>query len=189
MLQAHKEKNMSATGIEVRLATSGDVDSMVHLRLRYLKREDGGEPSPVTIKRGISTVLERGSDAGLLWVALVGPEIVGWAMVFMEVSEWRAGLVWYLKNITVDPSSENNQEVADALHHAAQSAMKSSPTSNGLRVYTHTAAHESPIQQKPPKVISTPLKDSVRQVGPFEVEHYYLMSAVKPEYKEFAHSC
>ena len=158
---------------------------MVELRVQYIRDE---QPNPSTIQKGIYSVLERGADAGLLRVAEKEGKVVGWAMVFMEVSEWRAGLVWYLKSITADPKNCDLQEIVDALYFSVHSEMKESPTSNGLRVYTHSASHDSPIKQNAPPAVATPVGESLRNKGPLEVEHYYMMSDVKPEFKKYSNS-
>lgn len=173
----------------VRPATVGDVPSMVKVRVSYLNGTQ--YVNEEILARGLRDVLSRGADIGSLYVATppdCDSEIVGYAMVFMEVSEWRAGMVWYLKNVTVNPNVEEKQRVVDAIHEAVSESMKHSPTATGLRIYTHAYLDNFPTKQLPPPSLPSAVSESLAGGGPYEVEHYYMMSTFKEEFAKFAHS-
>jgi GNAT superfamily N-acetyltransferase len=86
--------------MEIRLATAGDLDSLVEFNQAMALETEGKHLNPEILRAGVASVFET-DDKGFYVVAQVGDEIVGGLLVTFEWSDWRNGWFWWVQSVYI----------------------------------------------------------------------------------------
>jgi GNAT superfamily N-acetyltransferase len=120
-------------GIAIRAASIDDLPLLVDFNCRLAEETEHKRLDPEVITRGVRRAL---SQPGLCryWVAECDDQIVGQAMITLELTDWRDGVLWWLQSVYV-AEPHRGRGVFRALFDHIAAAAKADPEVRGLRLY------------------------------------------------------
>ncbi len=117
----------------IRPATPADLPTIADFNSRLAWETEHKRLDPPTIERGVSRALASPALCRY-FVAEQGGQIVGQAMITLELTDWRDGVLWWLQSVYV-LESHRGQGVFKALFHHIQGLAEADPEVRGLRLY------------------------------------------------------
>ena len=119
--------------ISIRSARLDDQPVIVDFNCRLAEETEHKRLDLDTITHGVRRAL---SQPGLCryWVAESDGQIVGQAMITLELTDWRDGVLWWLQSVYV-AEPHRGQGVFRALFEHIAAAAKADPEVRGLRLY------------------------------------------------------
>jgi GNAT superfamily N-acetyltransferase len=119
--------------LTIRSAALVDVPTIVLFNSRLAEETEHKRLDPATIERGVRRAL---SEPGLCryFVAERGSEIVGQAMITIELTDWRDGVLWWLQSVYV-AKPHRGTGVFRTLFQHIQSLAEADGEVRGLRLY------------------------------------------------------
>jgi GNAT superfamily N-acetyltransferase len=88
--------------IEIRQATSADVETIAGFNIALCRETEGRELDPVTVLEGVRRFVSEPAR-GRYFVALIDGAIVGQTAHTYEWSDWRNGEIWWIQSVFVHP--------------------------------------------------------------------------------------
>jgi GNAT superfamily N-acetyltransferase len=119
--------------INVRPATTADVDTLVAGNVSMALEAEHKHLDPDTVARGVRAVFDE-PGRGRYYVAEVGGNVVGQAMYTYEWSDWRNGNFWWLQSVYVAPVARRTG-VFRAIYRHLERLAQADPGVCGLRLY------------------------------------------------------
>ena len=129
--------------IAYREARSSDLDRIVAFQLAMARETEGVELDPVTCTRGVRALFDDPAK-GRYYLAEREGEVIGSLMITTEWSDWRAGTVWWIQSVYVDPGHRLKGAYAGLYNHV-KDLMERNPDVRGIRLYVdrrNTGAQE-----------------------------------------------
>lgn len=124
---------MNTSTLMIRSATVDDFPTIVDFNCRLAEETEHKRLDPATIERGVRRALAQ-PELCRYWVAEQETTIVGQAMVTLELTDWRDGVLWWLQSVFV-AEPHRGQGVFRALFEHIAAAAKADPDVRGLRLY------------------------------------------------------
>jgi GNAT superfamily N-acetyltransferase len=120
-------------GISIRDATLADLPTIVDFNCRLAEETEHKQLDTDTITRGVRRAL---TQPGLCryWVAESGGVIIGQAMITLELTDWRDGVLWWLQSVYVAAPHRGNGVFRALFEHITMLA-QADPEVRGLRLY------------------------------------------------------
>jgi len=131
------------TAATVRPATPADQATIVDFNSRLAWETEHKRLDPATIERGVARALKDGSLCRY-FVAEIGGNVVGQAMVTYELTDWRDGVLWWFQSVYVAEPHRGSGVFKAMFQHIAAAA-QADPEVRGLRLYVE---HENARAQK-----------------------------------------
>lgn len=119
--------------ITYRDACLSDTDRIVEFQLAMARETEDFELDAAICTRGVRALFD-GSDKGRYYVAEDDGAVVGSLMITTEWSDWRAGTVWWIQSVYVDPAHRNKGVYAGLYAHVKR-LMDGNPDIRGIRLY------------------------------------------------------
>jgi GNAT superfamily N-acetyltransferase len=119
--------------LTIRPAVPADLPTIADFNCRLAWETEHKRLVPETIERGVRRAL---AEAGLCryFVAEQTGRIVGQAMITLELTDWRDGVLWWLQSVyVIEPC--RGQGVFKALFRHIQALAQADPDVRGLRLY------------------------------------------------------
>jgi GNAT superfamily N-acetyltransferase len=127
----------------VRDATPHDLAAIVDFNTRLAWETEHKRLDPPTIARGVARALAQPALCRY-FVAEVGGEVIGQAMVTFELTDWRDGVLWWFQSVYV-AEQHRGSGVFRALFQHIAAAAQADPEVRGLRLYVE---HENKRAQQ-----------------------------------------
>lgn len=127
----------------IRPARRDEAAALADFQLRMADETEGLHLNPATVAAGVAAALDDPAR-GQYWVAEVGGEPAGCAMVTPEWSDWRNGWVWWIQSVYIRPE-HRRRGVFRAIYAHLRQLVEVAPDLYGLRLYvarTNAAAQE-----------------------------------------------
>lgn len=126
----------SVAMLHVRLATPGDLDTIVDGNMKLAEESENVRLDQATLRPGVAALLD-GRAPGVYWVAELDSQVVGQLLITYEWSDWRNCMVWWIQSVYVLPDVRK-QGVLKALYtHVRREAQAAGI--GGLRLYVDNA--------------------------------------------------
>jgi GNAT superfamily N-acetyltransferase len=119
--------------LSIRSATPADLPTIADFNSRLAWETEHKRLDPTTIERGVRRALAEPALCRY-FVAEQGGQIVGQAMITLELTDWRDGVLWWLQSVYVVESCRG-QGVFKAIFRHIQSLAQADPDVRGLRLY------------------------------------------------------
>jgi GNAT superfamily N-acetyltransferase len=126
---------MSNRQLNVRVAHSGDIESLVAGNAALAEESEHVRLDIDTLRQGITALLDSRAP-GRYWVAELDGRVVGQLLVTFEWSDWRNRMVWWIQSVYVAPDARR-RGVLRALYAAARLEAQAAGA-GGLRLYVDT---------------------------------------------------
>ena len=110
------ELNMTDTPIAFRDAVRGDASRIVKFQILMARETEGIELDRPTCERGVEAVFDD-SSLGRYFVAEIEGLVVASLMITYEWSDWRAGTVWWIQSVFVEPGFRQRGIYAGLYEH------------------------------------------------------------------------
>jgi GNAT superfamily N-acetyltransferase len=119
--------------VSTRSAAEADLATIADFNSRLAWETEHKRLDPATIERGVRRALEA---PGLCryFVAEQNGQIVGQAMITLELTDWRDGVLWWLQSVYV-ADEHRGQGVFKALFQHIRSLAEADAEVRGLRLY------------------------------------------------------
>lgn len=121
------------SSLSIRLATPADLPTIAEFNSRLAWETEHKRLDPPTIERGVRRALAEHALCRY-FVAELSGQIVGQAMITLELTDWRDGVLWWLQSVYV-VQAFRGQGVFKALFQHIQSLAEADPDVRGLRLY------------------------------------------------------
>ncbi len=133
--------------VQVRSARADDLSLIFHANREMALETEGKELDPLTLQRGVESVLKDPSR-GFYLVAELEGEPAGTLMITSEWSDWRNAQFWWIQSVYVLPRFRG-QRVYRALHDEAVRQAKADSTVCGIRLYVEREnSHAKQVYEK-----------------------------------------
>lgn len=119
--------------MKIRDATPADGATIADLNSRLAWETEHKRLDPETIARGVARALAS-RELCRYFVAEIGGEVIGQAMVTYELTDWRDGLLWWFQSVYV-AEPHRGRGVFKALFQHIAAAAQADPLVRGLRLY------------------------------------------------------
>lgn len=119
--------------MEIRLATAGDLDSLVEFNRAMALETEGKHLDPETLRSGVAAVFER-DDKGFYVVAESGDGIVGGLLVTFEWSDWRNGWFWWVQSVYIR-TKYRGQSIYSRMYEFVKDLAETRGNVCGFRLY------------------------------------------------------
>lgn len=127
----------------IRPARPEDLDVLVHFQEQMAIETEEIHLDRTTLQRGIRALLEDPSR-GSYFVAEHASRAAGCLMITREWSDWRAGWVWWIQSVWVDPD-QRGRGIYRALYDHVKELANRDDEVRGIRLYVdrrNTAAQD-----------------------------------------------
>jgi GNAT superfamily N-acetyltransferase len=121
------------TNLTIRDATPADLAVIADFNSALAIETEHKRLDPDVICRGVARALAQ-SDLCCYFVAEIGGQVVGQAMVTFELTDWRDGVLWWFQSVYV-AEPFRGQGVFRALFQHIAAAAQADPAVRGLRLY------------------------------------------------------
>lgn len=124
---------LSPNQLLIRAATQNDLPTLVDFNTRLAWETEHKRLDEDTIERGVRRALSQPALCRY-FVAEQAGQIVGQAMITIELTDWRDGVLWWLQSVYVAEPSRGNgvfRALFDHIHRLAET----DPDVRGLRLY------------------------------------------------------
>jgi GNAT superfamily N-acetyltransferase len=119
--------------MKYRRGRTGDLESIVAFQVSMARETEGVDLDEVTCRRGVAEVF--GDPAlGIYYVAEQEGRVVGSLLITFEWSDWRAGMVWWIQSVYVEPSLRGRGVYRGLYEHVREIA-GNDPAVRGIRLY------------------------------------------------------
>jgi GNAT superfamily N-acetyltransferase len=153
----------AATGLDVRLATPADAETIADFNIRLAHESESLALDPPTVAAGVAALLaDRAKGVYLLAEEAGAP--VGQLMLTVEWSDWRNGPIYWLQSVYVR-SDRRGAGVFRALWDRAVELVRESG-GRGIRLYVDRDNHAA--QEVYRRVGMAPSHYLVYETGPLE---------------------
>lgn len=119
--------------ITYREARPSDTDRIVEFQLAMARETEHFELDGAVCTRGVRALFDD-QDKGRYYLAESGGEVIGSLMITTEWSDWRAGTVWWIQSVYVDPA-HRKKGVYGGLYGHVKGLMDRNPDIRGIRLY------------------------------------------------------
>ncbi|HEX5102375.1 MAG TPA: GNAT family N-acetyltransferase [Pirellulaceae bacterium] len=123
----------SGLRITVRSAASDDLPTIVDFNCRLAEETEHKRLELETITRGVRRALSQ-PELCRYFVAEWDGAIVGQAMITVELTDWRDGVLWWLQSVYV-AEPHRGQGIFRALFERIRSLAEADPDVRGIRLY------------------------------------------------------
>jgi GNAT superfamily N-acetyltransferase len=123
----------TAGALLIREAALADLPTIVEFNLLLAWESEHRTLDPVILRRGVERALSR-PDLCRYFVAERAGQIVGQAMITLELTDWRDGVLWWLQSVYVR-AANRSQGVFSAIFHHIRSQAQADRDVRGLRLY------------------------------------------------------
>lgn len=124
---------MTTTKCTVRSATLGDLPAIVDFNCRLAEETEHKRLDRETITRGVRRALTE-PNLCRYFVAEMEDRVIGQAMITLELTDWRDGVLWWFQSVYVD-AAYRSRGVFRALFEHIQRTARSEADVRGLRLY------------------------------------------------------
>lgn len=124
---------MTTRSVTIRSAALADLPTIATFNSLLAWETEHKRLEPATIERGVRRALAA-PDLCRYFVAEQGGQIVGQAMITIELTDWRDGLLWWLQSVYV-AGPHRGQGVFKALFQHIRSLAEADGQVRGLRLY------------------------------------------------------
>ena len=126
--------------IYIRDALPSDAEVIADFNCRLAWESEGKRLDPDVIGRGVRLALEK-PELCRYFLAGIDGQVAGQTMITYELSDWRAGVLWWIQSVFV-VAEFRRCGVFKALFQHIQELAQKSPDVRGLRLYVeeHNAA-------------------------------------------------
>jgi GNAT superfamily N-acetyltransferase len=121
------------SSIVIRDAVPADAAVLADFNSRLAWESEGKRLDPDTINRGVRLALER-PELCRYFLAEIEDQVVGQTMITYELTDWRAGILWWIQSVYV-VAEFRQRGVFRALFQHIHELAKSMPDVRGLRLY------------------------------------------------------
>lgn len=121
------------SNIEIRQATSTDVETIVNFNIALCQETEGRELDRLTVMEGVRRFVSE-PGRGKYFVANIGGEVVGQTAYTFEWSDWRNGEIWWIQSVYVNPRYRGNG-VFSALFAHIKELGENDTECCGIRLY------------------------------------------------------
>jgi len=118
--------------LHVRLATPGDLDTIVLGNMKLAEESENVRLDATTLRPGIAALLE-GRAPGRYWVAELDGQVVGQLLITYEWSDWRNCMVWWIQSVYVAQEARRTGVLRTLYAHVRGEAQTAG--AGGLRLY------------------------------------------------------
>jgi len=125
---------LSETGVTIRAANHGDVDTIAEFSRRIALETEDMELDVEQIRIGITSHMDDPGRRGAYRVAELGGEVVGQLLVTLEWSDWRNRWRWWIQSVYTAPEARG-KGVFRALFQHVEAEARSRDDVCGLRLY------------------------------------------------------
>jgi GNAT superfamily N-acetyltransferase len=119
--------------MKIRDATPADRAVIADFNSRLAWETEHKRLDPETIARGVARALSS-RDLCRYFVAELGGEVIGQAMVTYELTDWRDGVLWWFQSVYVAEPHRGRGVFKGLFQHIAAAA-QADPQVRGLRLY------------------------------------------------------
>ena len=119
--------------VTIRTATPDDLPTIARFNSLLAFETEHKRLAPATIERGVRRALAA-PQLCRYFVAESGGQIVGQAMITIELTDWRDGLLWWLQSVYV-AEQHRGQGVFKALFEHIRGLAEADGEVRGLRLY------------------------------------------------------
>ena len=126
---------MKKNDVTVRRATMTDAAVIAEYNYQLALESENMRLDRVVLQAGVDQALAR-ADLGHYFVAEVGQQVVGQAMVTFEWSDWRAAMFWWFQSVYVHPDFRK-RGVFKTLYAHIEGLARQNGNVCGLRLYVH----------------------------------------------------
>jgi GNAT superfamily N-acetyltransferase len=110
-----------------------DLEAIVGFQIAMAKETEDLELDGETCRRGVSRVFED-TSLGSYYVAEEEGRVVGSLLITFEWSDWRAGTVWWIQSVYVEPALRGRGAYRGLYEHVRALA-RNVPDVRGIRLY------------------------------------------------------
>lgn len=128
-----KPQSTDSHSISVRRASAQDAPTIARFQSEMAWESEKLRLDTATVNRGVMGVFEEPSR-GQYFVAESDGQVVGCLLICYEWSDWRAGTVWWIHSVYVEPSARQKGVFA-ALYSHIRSLVEADSSLRGLRLY------------------------------------------------------
>jgi ribosomal protein S18 acetylase RimI-like enzyme len=130
----------SNDAISIRDAKMVDAEVIADFNCRLAWESEAKRLDPEVIGRGVRFALAR-PEMCRYFLAEIGGQVVGQTMITYELTDWRAGVLWWIQSVYV-VAEFRQRGVFRALFRHIQELAQATPDCRGLRLYVeqHNAA-------------------------------------------------
>lgn len=129
---------MRAT-IHVRRAGPADHATLVEFNLSLARETEAKELDREWLERGVREALQD-EQRGTYWVAELEQRVAASLLITREWSDWRAGWVWWIQSVYVEPQARR-RGLYTALHQHVLSTACAAADVVGVRLYVDRSNH------------------------------------------------
>ena len=127
---------MSPAGLQIRLATTADIDAIVEMNAEMAREMEGKTLDLARLEKGVAAVVGAPeARLGFYVVAEVSGEAVAVMHVVYEWSPWRNATFWWLANVFVR-RDWRRRGVYTAMHGFVESRAANEAGVCGIRLFT-----------------------------------------------------
>jgi len=119
--------------ITYREARPSDTGRIVEFQLAMAHETEDFELDAAVCTRGVRALFDD-PDKGRYYLAESDGEVIASLMITTEWSDWRAGTVWWIQSVYVDPA-HRKKGVYGALYGHVKGLMDRNPDIRGIRLY------------------------------------------------------
>ena len=119
--------------IEIRRASSHDVDVIVDFNCRLAEETESKQLDEETVAHGVAALIDD-DRKGLYFVACHDGQVVGQLMHTYEWSDWRNGDIWWIQSVYVHPDFRR-QGVYRQLYQHLVTLSEADNDVAGIRLY------------------------------------------------------
>lgn len=119
--------------VTYRDAERNDAPAIIAFQLAMARETEELELDRGVLQRGVEAIFTDPS-LGRYFVAEQDGRVVGSLLITYEWSDWRAGMVWWIQSVYVEPDYRRRGIYAGLYLHV-RSMMESDPAIRGIRLY------------------------------------------------------
>ena len=130
--------------MQVRKATTKDINSIVDFQLKMASETEGIELNKITVLKGVTAVIND-TNKGQYYVTEINNRIVASLLTTYEWSDWRNGTILWIQSVYVLNEYRRKGVYRNMYSHIKQLVMDN-PDLNGIRLYadkSNLTAHKT----------------------------------------------
>lgn len=121
------------SSLRIRDAQASDAELIADFNVRLAWESEGKRLDPEVIMRGVRFALEK-PEMCRYFLAEIDGQAVGQTMITYELTDWRAGVLWWIQSVyVVEPFRRRG--VFRALFEHIHELARNTPDVRGLRLY------------------------------------------------------
>jgi GNAT superfamily N-acetyltransferase len=130
--------------MQVRKATTSDIESIVDFQLRMANETEGIELNSDVVLKGVTAVVED-EGKGQYYVTEINNKVVASLLTTFEWSDWRNGTILWIQSVYVLEDFRRKGVYRNMYSHI-KNLVLNNPKLNGIRLYadkSNIAAHKT----------------------------------------------